>query len=80
MRPTGRCPELLRRIGASLQLNLNDQFTASVIYELPVGKGKAFGSNMNGVANAILGNWQVNVIEKVTSGFPLFVVASANGN
>jgi hypothetical protein len=62
------------------QINLNDQFTASILYELPFGKGKAFGSNMGGVGNAILGNWQVNVIEKVTSGFPLFVVASANGN
>jgi hypothetical protein len=62
------------------QINLNDQFTASILYELPVGKGKAFGSNMGSVGNAILGNWQVNVIEKVTSGFPLFVVASANGN
>jgi hypothetical protein len=62
------------------QINLNDQFTASILYELPFGKGKAFASNMGGVGNAILGNWQVNVIEKVTSGFPLFVVASANGN
>jgi hypothetical protein len=62
------------------QINLNDQFTASILYELPFGKGKAFGSNMNAVGNAILGNWQVNVIEKVTSGFPLFVIASANGN
>ncbi|HYM08839.1 MAG TPA: carboxypeptidase-like regulatory domain-containing protein [Terriglobales bacterium] len=62
------------------QINLNDQFTASILYELPFGKGKAFGSGMGSVGNAILGNWQVNVIEKVTSGFPLFVVASANGN
>ncbi|MGA9798222.1 MAG: carboxypeptidase-like regulatory domain-containing protein, partial [Terriglobales bacterium] len=62
------------------QINLNDQFTASILYELPIGKGKAFGSNMNSVGNAILGNWQVTVIEKVTSGFPLFVVASANSN
>ncbi len=60
------------------QLNLNNQFTASVIYDLPFGKGKSIGSNWNGAMNAILGNWQVNVIEKVTSGFPLFVVGSAN--
>jgi len=60
------------------QLNLNDQFTASILYDLPFGKGKKFGSSWNGATNAVLGNWQVNVIEKATSGFPLFVVDSSN--
>ncbi len=62
------------------QLNLNDSFTASVLYDLPFGKGKAFGSNWNGATNAVFGNWQVNVIERVTSGFPLFVVDSGDGS
>jgi hypothetical protein len=62
------------------QLNLNDQFTASILYDLPFGKGKKFGSNWNGAANTILGNWKVNVIEKITSGFPLFIVNSANNS
>jgi hypothetical protein len=61
-------------------LNLNNQFTASVIYDLPFGKGKQYGSNWSGPVNAVLGNWQVNVIERATSGFPLFVVDSANGS
>jgi hypothetical protein len=60
------------------QLNLNDSFTASVIYDLPFGKGKAYGNNWGGVGNAIMGNWQVDLIEKATSGFPLFVVDSSN--
>jgi hypothetical protein len=60
------------------QLNLNDSFTASILYELPFGKGKHFGSNWSGATNVILGNWQVNLIERVTSGFPLFVVDSAD--
>ena len=30
--------------------------------------------------DAILGGWQVNVIEKITSGFPLFIVTSNNGS
>jgi hypothetical protein len=60
------------------QLNLNNSFTASVLYELPFGKGKRYGANWGGAANAILGNWQVNVIERATSGFPLFVVDSAD--
>jgi hypothetical protein len=60
------------------QLNLNDSFTASVLYELPFGKGKRFGGRWNDATNAILGKWQVNLIERATSGFPLFVVDSTN--
>lgn len=60
------------------QLNLNDVFTASVLYDLPFGKGKAYGNNWNGATNAILGNWQINVIERAESGFPLFVVDSGD--
>ena len=62
------------------QINLNHDFTASVIYDLPFGKGKQFGSDWNGALNTILGNWEVTVIEKVTSGFPVFVVDSDNGS
>ena len=60
------------------QLNLNDSFTASILYDLPFGKGKRFGSNWSGATNTALGNWQVNVIERATSGFPVFVVDSSN--
>jgi hypothetical protein len=60
------------------QLNLNNSFTASILYDLPFGKGKPYGSGWNGATNAILGNWQVNLIERATSGFPLFVVDSAD--
>jgi len=62
------------------QINLNHQFTASVTYDLPFGKGKQFGADWNGAVNALLGNWEVDVIERVTSGFPLFVINSANAS
>jgi hypothetical protein len=61
------------------QLNLNHQFTASVTYNLPFGKGKQFGGDWSGPVNAIFGNWEVDVIQRITSGFPLFV-ADANGS
>jgi hypothetical protein len=60
------------------QLNLNNSFTASILYDLPFGKGKAWGSNWSGPVNAIFGNWEADSIIKATSGFPLFVVDSAN--
>ncbi|HVO62538.1 MAG TPA: carboxypeptidase-like regulatory domain-containing protein [Terriglobales bacterium] len=61
-------------------LNLNDQFTASVLYNLPFGKGKQYGNSWSAPVNAVLGNWEIDAIERATSGFPLFVVASNNGN
>jgi hypothetical protein len=60
------------------QTNLNQNFTASIIYQLPFGKGRRFASNANAAANAIVGGWEMTVIEKATSGFPIFVVDSAN--
>jgi hypothetical protein len=60
------------------QLNLNNSFTASVLYNLPFGKGKHYGGNWSGATNVILGNWNLDLIERATSGFPLFVVDSSN--
>jgi hypothetical protein len=61
-------------------IDLAQSFTASVVYDLPFGKGKPYGNNWSGAANAILGNWQVNAIVRLLSGFPTFVVASSNGS
>jgi len=58
------------------QTNLNNSFTASVIYDLPFGKGKKYGSGGNDLTNALLGNWQLTTIEKITSGFPVFILDS----
>jgi Carboxypeptidase regulatory-like domain len=60
------------------QINLNNSFTASVIYDLPFGKGKKFGSEWNNVTNSLLGGWQVTLIEKITSGFPVPLIDSNN--
>jgi hypothetical protein len=60
------------------QINLNHNFTASVIYQLPFGKGRKFGSSWTPAANAIAGGWEMTVIEKITSGFPVFVIDSSN--
>jgi hypothetical protein len=49
-----------------------------VIYDLPFGKGKAFGHSWSGPVNAAFGNWQVTVIERALSGFPVFVTNSVN--
>ena len=60
------------------QINLDHSFTGSAIYDLPFGNGKQFGSSWNPVTNAVLGNWQVTLIERVSSGFPVPVIDSSN--
>jgi len=60
------------------QINLNNNFTASIIYDLPVGRGKKFGNNWNGMTNSLLGNWQLTLIEKITSGFADPLIDSNN--
>src|ERR1700736_2826367 len=59
------------------QVNLNNNFTASVIYDLPFGMGKKYGSNWNKVTNSVIGGWQLTLIEKITSGFPVPLMDSA---
>jgi len=63
---------------ARSQINLNNSFTASVIYDLPFGRGKKFGSNWNNATNSLLGGWQLTLIQKITSGFPVPLIDSVN--
>jgi len=60
------------------QINLDQSFSGSVIYDLPFGKGKAFGGNWNVATNSLLGNWQATLIERVSSGFPVPLIDSNN--
>jgi hypothetical protein len=60
------------------QINLNNSFSGSVIYDLPFGRGKQFGGGWNPVTNAILGNFQVTLIQRILSGFPVPLIDSIN--
>jgi hypothetical protein len=46
-------------------------FTASGVYELPLGKGRQFLSGARGPLNHILGGWSVQAIYQKRSGAPL---------
>jgi hypothetical protein len=43
----------------------------SGIYELPFGRGKKWGSDWNGLLNAIAGGWSVQAIYQAQSGRPV---------
>jgi len=53
-------------------------FNLSYIWQLPIGRDRRFLANLRGVAEGILGNWQVNGIVRARSGLPLAMAMAAN--
>ncbi|MDH3494070.1 MAG: hypothetical protein OEM82_11000, partial [Acidobacteriota bacterium] len=45
---------------------------ANFIFQLPIGRGKAFFSDMNAFADAIIGGWQLAGVYRWNSGQPVF--------
>ncbi len=56
--------------------DIRQNFVASYNYEIPFGKGKQYGANLNRWADVALGNWQVNGILSLRSGQPFTLDSS----
>ena len=48
--------------------DVRHRFTISYSYDLPFGRGKMFGGNAHGLANQIIGNWQIAGITSAGTG------------
>ena len=48
-----------------------------VTYELPVGKSREFGANLNSWADAVVGGWRLSYIGNYSSGTPLTFPANS---
>jgi hypothetical protein len=59
-------------------LDIAHRFVASFVYDLPLGRGRAFGANLNGPVNWMVGGWQFNGIVTFQSGLPLVVTKGQN--
>jgi hypothetical protein len=53
-------------------------FSAFVVYELPLGRGKTFLHTANRLVDGILGGWQVSAIWHASTGFPISVGDGGN--
>jgi hypothetical protein len=54
------------------------QFNANWVWEMPVGRGKHFGSGMGRLTNAVVGGWTLSGLWRWSSGYP-FTVSSGFG-
>ncbi len=82
--PTGQSPagiqspyERLQDISPS-EYTLPVDFKATIIYDLPFGKGRPFLNNANAAMNGVLGGWQVVFFLERASGNALTITASNN--
>lgn len=57
---------------ASGDFDVRNVFSGNMVYELPYGRGKAFG-NSGGALSAVLGDWQVSNIVSSRTGLPVNV-------
>jgi len=55
--------------------DVKHRFVTSLVYQLPFGRGKKFGGNMNKAADMAVGGWQVTAITTFQKGFPFSVLA-----
>jgi Carboxypeptidase regulatory-like domain len=49
-------------------------FTASAVYDLPFGRGRRFGTNINRPLDLLAGGWQFNAIVQAETGTPFSVL------
>jgi len=61
---------------SSFDVKLNN--VTSVVWEVPFGKGRKFGSSVNPVVDAIAGGWELNTINTAHTGSPLDVIYAAS--
>jgi hypothetical protein len=52
--------------------------TLAYVYDLPFGKGKKFGANLNPALDIILGNWKVSAVQHYQSGTVLSISCGQN--
>jgi hypothetical protein len=58
---------------ASCYFDSKNILASYATYDLPIGKGKMIGKNLNSVVNGVVGGWQASTIVSLHSGFPIAV-------
>ncbi len=61
---------------ATASWDIRHNFTMAADYEIPFGRGKQFGGNLNKFVDAVVGDWQLNGILSLRTGVPYTINAS----
>jgi len=69
----------VRRDRGLSEFDVDHRLVSSLVYELPVGRGKKFGGNLPKAVDLVIGGWQVNTIATFQRGFPMTITAADLG-
>ncbi|MCI0392507.1 MAG: carboxypeptidase regulatory-like domain-containing protein [Acidobacteria bacterium] len=69
----------IRRDRGRSEFDVDHRLVSSLVYELPIGRGKKFGGNLPKAVDLVIGGWQVNAIATFQRGFPLTISAADVG-
>lgn len=61
---------------SSASWDIRHNLTSGFSWQLPFGRGKQYGANLNRVVDTVLGNWQLNGILSLHTGQPYTLTAS----
>lgn len=59
-------------------IDVGHRMTTAFLYDLPFGKGRPWANSLPGLANAVVGGWQVNGVFTLQSGLPLSIGVPVN--
>ncbi len=59
-------------------IDVAHRMTTAFLYDLPFGKGRPWANSLPGLANALVGGWQVNGVFTLQSGLPLSITVPVN--
>jgi len=76
--PTGIDPYNTALDKALSPFHLEHRFFSAGVWELPYGRGRAFGSNLGRVPDAIPGGWQTSAFAVLETGNPLTITTSGD--
>lgn len=69
----------VRRDRGRSEFDVDHRLVSSLVYELPIGRGRKFGANLPKVVDVVVGGWQFNTIATFQAGFPISISAADRG-
>ncbi|HEY6401200.1 MAG TPA: carboxypeptidase regulatory-like domain-containing protein [Blastocatellia bacterium] len=69
----------VRRDRGLSEFDVDHRLVSSLVYELPIGRGKKFGGKLPKAVDLVIGGWQINAIATFQRGFPLTISAADLG-